>query len=278
MITGVNERSQQSLEGPFIPTSKDFSLKSRRFFITIENPVTVTFVTPLVAYFEKMKAWKYTLVGMHDKPNPHYHIYIEYSNASLLSRKQIAKIIGVNEHTVISMEKAVAFAFEAKRYMTCGDDHDRHIGVTGTVVYERGHTESLEHVIYKNLQKSFEETMIMEPHITQTETKVILFYNRDAQRELSAMWKYILHNQLLSIHDITETKSPKGWREYMVINSTCKKQGIDELRNYHFKYIFVPKHKYDDTDLSVFDEKLFAKESAYDEDIKDYEYEYIKMD
>ena len=215
---------------------------------------------------------------MHDKPNPHYHIYIEYSNASLLSRKQIAKIIGVNEHTVISMEKAVAFAFEAKRYMTCGDDHDRHIGVTGTVVYERGHTESLEHVIYKNLQKSFEETMIMEPHITQTETKVILFYNRDAQRELSAMWKYILHNQLLSIHDITETKSPKGWREYMVINSTCKKQGIDELRNYHFKYIFVPKHKYDDTDLSVFDEKLFAKESAYDEDIKDYEYEYIKMD
>lgn len=161
--------------------------------------------------------------------------------------------------------------------MTCGDDHDRHIGVTGTVVYERGHTESLEHVIYKNLQKSYEAIALMEPHIMQTESKVILFYNRDAKRELNGMWKYILHDQQFTIHDMTETKSNKGWREYMVVNSKCKKEGIDELRNYHFKYIFVPKSQYDDTDLSVFDQKLFVKESDYDTEINDFEYEYINM-
>ena len=161
--------------------------------------------------------------------------------------------------------------------MTCGDDHDRHIGVTGTIVYERGETETVEKRQYRNLHKSYEATALMEPHIKEVVSKVILFYNRDPEREFEGMWRYIF-NQMISIHDMTETKTKKGWREHMVVNSKCNKEAIDELRTYHFKYIFVPKNRYDDTDLSVFDEKLFIKEYAYDDENKCYEYEYIKMD
>ena len=115
---------------------KEFTVKERNFHIVV-NPKIADKLENIKEYLEHFEQFNYMLIGMHELEldkhgnlkEPHYHIYVQYTNAVELKAKAIH-----NAH----LAKCYGSAQANIKYIRCKDDSERHKKCRYTEIYEYG--------------------------------------------------------------------------------------------------------------------------------------------
>lgn len=115
---------------------KEFTAKERNFHIVVNNKIADK-LNNIKEYLEHFEQFNYMLIGMHELETdkngipkaPHYHIYVQYTNAVELKAKAIH-----NAH----LGKCFGSAQANITYIKCKDDSERHKHCRYTEIYEYG--------------------------------------------------------------------------------------------------------------------------------------------
>lgn len=123
-----------------------FRINAKNIILTV-NEKSMEHLNDIVKYLGKYKNCQYMLVCSHNKPQFHYHIYVQYSNTVHLSSQWL-----FGSH----IEKCKGSAQQNIRYCKGEDEKHKTLGIECKVILEKGEAD------YKGVPKTIKEVKMMK--------------------------------------------------------------------------------------------------------------------